>query len=885
MVRFEVFSIDRGGGSRPQTLIVLQRQVKGIGGGGQDAQGTFATKAQADAFIRANRRQLATREEPVGSRAIPTEIQQAKKTFINGEEVTGPPPKGRPTTRTPAEQREIQQKAATLALKNIRAGKAFASPETIAKLQTQEKTQKQFVEERIIKRLTKGKTFAQFKTSKEIEQEKARARRERVERITKRITPPPTLETKGIPLAILGIPRKLKVTPPPPTRFEQLQKRISAISTQKIPSLKPEFIERELVKVRKQRILFEERVKRETGIRRAIAQAGVVIAKGERVVLGAELEARRVIREEPLTTGVFFLGGGGFQVLRRAARATKITKGLFDIGALGLGGAAIGITGVQVAVAPTPVAKGRVIGRAAVEFAAFTGGARAIAVGVPPVIRKVKEIKFERGVRAFERRITEPEFKFDPTREIFVPTGKRIIDIPTGRVIVEVEPIKRGFPVFGRAGEIVGRQLQLKPRFRPEVEPQAEFIRPALGIKRLPARDVFLGKFVERPLTPLQIELAREPPRVIRKVIERQKILPEFTGFKGVPLSKFFTVEFKEPRKPKFVAGVFQIGGLLPPIRIPPETAFERFEGEFFERVPKPRKIPKPTFEVIGRPKVARGLRLILPPEITPAARQRLTLLDRLKVIQKPIAKIDLKQLQKPIIFPEIKPEIRVTPRVTPIIEPKIRAKPKAEITPVLKPLPLLEPIQVPITKPIIKPRPVPRDITEPIPKPIFPFPILPPPPTIRLPKKARVGIKKPAFQPQVREGERKGDKFIDVGQRLPRKRAINKILRIVDNTTAASGRILRRGTTTLRDDRKVFGIEKFRGIKGVSKLPRNTFVEKRRFRIDSAGERLGISFSPSRIPRLREALAMKRARRVKVPRRRLPRPLTTGRGRVMRFL
>ena len=53
---------------------------------------------------------------------------------------------------------------------------------------------------------------------------------------------------------------------------------------------------------------------------------------------------------------------------------------------------------------------------------------------------------------------------------------------------------------------------------------------------------------------------------------------------------------------------------------------------------------------------------------------------------------------------------------------------------------------------------------------------------------------------------------------------------------------------------------DKFRGVKGKTKLPRNTFVEKSKFAIDSQGEKLGIPFSPLRIPRLREALARRRA-------------------------
>ena len=140
-------------------------------------------------------------------------------------------------------------------------------------------------------------------------------------------------------------------------------------------------------------------------------------------------------------------------------------------------------------------------------------------------------------------------------------------------------------------------------------------------------------------------------------------------------------------------------------------------------------------------------------------------------------------------------------------------------------------------------------------------------------------GVPKPAFTTEVREGERKGDKFIRVRKRvLPKQRAINLGARVADNTTARTFRIKRRGTTTLPDTNRFPLKDKFRGRIGKSKLPPKVFVEKSKFAIDSPGERLGIPFNPIRIQRLREAQARKQARRV-------PRPLTTGRGRTMRFL
>ncbi|KKL59984.1 hypothetical protein LCGC14_2209810, partial [marine sediment metagenome] len=118
------------------------------------------------------RREFATRDDPVGIRPTPSIAEaRAKPRLPGGQEITGPAPKGKPTTRTEKEQLEIQQQAATLALKNIREGRSQASKQTISRLQRQEKTQKQFVEERILKQLTEGTTLTQFKTFEKIKKE------------------------------------------------------------------------------------------------------------------------------------------------------------------------------------------------------------------------------------------------------------------------------------------------------------------------------------------------------------------------------------------------------------------------------------------------------------------------------------------------------------------------------------------------------------------------------------------------------------------------------------------------------------------------------------------------------------------------------------------
>lgn len=72
----------------------------------------------------------------------------------------------------------------------------------------------------------------------------------------------------------------------------------------------------------------------------------------------------------------------------------------------------------------------------------------------------------------------------------------------------------------------------------------------------------------------------------------------------------------------------------------------------------------------------------------------------------------------------------------------------------------------------------------------------------------------------------------------LPKNRAWNKLIRIIDNTPQASGIILRKGKTRMPDVRISKDIRKFRGRKGRSKLVRGSIVEKNKARFDRRGEK-----------------------------------------------
>ncbi len=748
-------------------------------------------------------------------------------------------------------------------------------------------------------------------TSSELKRIKAEARQERIQRVKTKIERRPTITTGGVPLTILGIPGKLEVIKRKPTEFEKAKQRGIVESLKLVGALGLETGKEVAIAIGEAPVKvvsdFFIRIKDrpigkiktgEVEVTRGVAISGKTLFEKKKEIETKEPvlfptiseDVGRIARgvgsglqftfetapREIKKAGIFVTSKKGREQIKKAAtivkeefikspKETTIAAGtLATIGALKI------VKSTTEAFVKEPL----FITGEAIVFGKTLG-----VIGIPFKAAKVKlrEFKFERGIKKLEKSVTEPGLKFDK-RPTFVPTGKIILEIkPKGitKKIIEVEERRPGFLVFGEAGEIVGRQLQLKPRFRPEFEAQAEFISPALGIERvIKLQDDFLGKFVKRPLTPLQQIAAREPPRVIKVVQERQKTLIEFK-FKPLRPQKIpFIIEFKEP--PRFAGEVFQIGGLIPPQIIKPEIPFEKFGGKFFERK------PKPIIEKLEAPKIPTRQRI----------RFKSLLISKTEI--SPLSIIGLKKLQEEITIPEIKPilGVGITPierlrafektepieKVIPIIssrvavEPRVRAKVRADIE--LKP----------ITIPKIEIRPITRP--KPELKPIKKEPIKETPkqkPRIKFDFDRKRRIKKPSFTTEVREGERKGDKFIRVRKRtLPRQRAINLGARIADNTTARTFQIKRKGTTTLQDTNRFPLKDKFRGRIGKSKLPPKVFVEKSRFAIDSPGERLGIPFNPIRIPRLREAAARKKARKVS---RTIPKTLTTGRGRTMRFL
>ena len=346
-------------------------------------------------------------------------------------------------------------------------------------------------------------------------------------------------------------------------------------------------------------------------------------------------------------------------------------------------------------------------------------------------------------------------------------------------------------------------------------------------------RDLVIGKPTQKAKTK-----AKEKVREVQRPAPLQ--LPKFK-------QKFFLPEIEE---------VFLRGAK--PIAVP--VSIQKGVQRQIQQL-TPKQIQQ--LRIVQEQRIKQEQRLIQQPRLAEIQKQ----IQEQRLIQQPrLAEIQ-KQIQEQRIIQEQR--LIQEPRLTEV-QRIIQQQRLAQEQRVIQQQKLVEVLKVPTAKIPITIVPPLRIITPGVRKGFFFF--LPDFP-------GGTGVSKPAFTTEVREGERKGDKFIRVRKQvLPRQRAINLGARIADNTTARTFKIKRKGTTTLSDTNRFPLKDKFRGRVGKSKLPPKVFVEKSKFAIDSPGERLGIPFSPIRIPRLKEAIARKKARRIL-------KALTTGRGRTMVFL
>ncbi|MCH8003883.1 MAG: hypothetical protein IH934_04615 [Nanoarchaeota archaeon] len=508
----------------------------------------------------------------------------------------------------------------------------------------------------------------------------------------------------------------------------------------------------------------------------------------------------------------------------------------------------------------------------AAEAITFGTAIGSVQLGFKPVTARIARARFERRVGIERLRPGEP---FKPI-EVFEPV--RIIERKRAAPPIVVAERLPGFiPVTGIKPKDIIKQLQLVPKAVEKIKPiEITPLKPPPTPPTLPVFERPIREITARP--PLQrffrIEEAARFPRQLTiaelreittirglPIRERQAKLTEFLRRRRLPV--------RERRRPGTVRTFFRgkkgQAGLLQ--FITPPKILERLKP----RIERPRDI----FEELRRPLISRpilGLRRGLLSELVSGIRAEQFLITRPLTIPVTRAEIAFRPLE-PLITPEALRLDALLGR-RPITDITTKLRQQLRLEPRLESILELRPRVVPK---ISREKIVSEEVVSKIPR-LFRI-------KLGLPAKKRAGVKKRAFEVQVREGERKRDRFIPTGGKtLPRLKAINRGARITDQTTAASFRIKRKGTTTQADDLKFFLERKFRARRGKTKLPPRTFVEKSKFRIDSFGERLGIPFSPTRIPRLRQAIA-RRARALMIQRGRIPRPLTTGPGRVMRFL
>lgn len=209
MVRFQVFTIDRGEGRTPQTVSPLTRAV-GLRESGGDEAGTFATEAEASRFVSKFRKEFAGRDTTVGIREVPTAVEKAKFQRFEGRQVTGPPPKERGIELQQRRQQleKIQKKV------KVKEGKI-----DLSKLTSREKSRVRQITGVVA---SQAFTVEKAKPTTKIEFIKSLETRQRITKISRKQARAAQLER--IKTVSITAPRREAI--PTPTKIEQLEERI-----------------------------------------------------------------------------------------------------------------------------------------------------------------------------------------------------------------------------------------------------------------------------------------------------------------------------------------------------------------------------------------------------------------------------------------------------------------------------------------------------------------------------------------------------------------------------------------------------------------------------------------------------------------------------------
>lgn len=614
---FQVTTIDRGGGRTPQTLSVVK---------------TFGTREEAEIFIESERREFADRDTPVGIRQTPSQEQEAAFQRFQGRQVTGPAPKGRRTTRSPEEEARVKQKAASLALKNIREGRAHASKKTIARLKAQEKTQKQFVEERTLRQLREGTTQTQF-----VPKEKAETSQERVGRLTTKIELKKVREERA-----RGFRTTVSVGPGLTESTLDLKPSgaVVGFKTKGDERQKDQFTPSGLISPASKKLRFgtfispeqQKQFEKEgiAGKAKSFVSGGVGIAKTgveffrpklpktEQELEAGRLRLKTFVSKRPreqlrsAETGLLLFGAGLQQTVRERPFALAGQIAVTELGFRGIQKARVAAikrqpTSVRLATrgeiltTPSPTKAGaKVSVIKPVEFAAEIGGARIAGIGEGRAVTttagelaagfefKIGTVKKPTGVTRiavkgrFEQ--TARGVKGASISEIVTRTKGKVIK-EKAITLSEAKKVGGGeFPSFATGAlEVRKGKFKVTPVGETEIAfgrvAQPEFARA--GIVRKEA-EISLPVGVKRGFQGGEATFISEPVTVekfgfIEKGVSAKlagKVLEERKAGFGIPFTERFLKGLEARRilrgkdKKVRVSGVTDIGGLVPPVQV-----------------------------------------------------------------------------------------------------------------------------------------------------------------------------------------------------------------------------------------------------------------------------------------------------------------------------
>ena len=913
MVSFQVINIDAATRNQPRRLTVVA---------------TFATKAQAEQFQRTEGQGIS-----VGVRPTPTKVEpidpRSGLIIIGGKLGTG---------RTPRDiaRERLGQQAIEKVQKNIpisQAERDAARRLTGTNIQTVAETRRLQTAIRAVQRggkpvapppvlkvtpvkpPPKGTLFqvrpVQLRIGDILKEQRVRAIRKPITKEAR------ILKAKGVPLTLLGIPRRLKI-PKPKTALEKRFTPLGLISPRpKVErELPPEIVKEEKIARARitgvaSKIFLAELIG--TGLPRAakaVPAAGAfgilsrVTPVGAAVVgVGATILAVPTITKEIKDVGLvraagrelpsllLFAGAGkaGTRLKARAdlkARFTELTlKGkdkltseeLIELGRFQkaekqLRGTEPPVKNINLKeVENLPPKAAKALDKFIVKNKAdvVVGGSVATNTQIFIKARRPGDVDLFTSVnpKTFINKLAKSLEK-EGVERVSVVKNKQITI--KGKKAIEVKDIdllkqniKRvqtplefnsGIVKTNRGVRVLGIGIQARRKIAAGFELE--------GIRRVSkAKDIIDFPIIAESLfVTKEIQARRKVilPKVRAEIARRQRL--EFLGIPTPPkplvtlgVPKIFISKRAEVRFGKGIVEEVTMGKPLK--RKPTPTLISRL-GK-----PVGRRGALPLLETSkllrARPERFRPSSLLRPGREVPS-RIPPALTDISKLVAPP-AKKRVPSVLVPVKIPRERPSFLVFP-------------PKKEVPSALKPTPLLE---APSVLPPVIPPSVPSVLPPSLAPPVVPSALaggglgflsttIPRGLTTKDLEVRRV--KKPGFDVKLRKGEKRGSKFVRIAKNLPKNRALAFGARMTDNFIEASFMIKRSGKTTTRPDlNRRPNLDKFRGIKPGSILPGKTIVEKKGKRLDRINEVRQISFFKEQARRQRISGILQSRRRLNI--------------------